>query len=448
MKQTEPKTVKIGIVNRVWIVIACLIALSGCDTGTTLKGQISGVIYDANGAVVRNARVWVSTGGKQETRSNSSGAFVLQNVKEGDLFVEAEITVGGIRFIGQNVARVFGGERTRSVNIGVYRQNQLAGLEGTVRDRFGNVIQGARVFAAAANSLSGAMAITDDRGYFSLGRLLGGVMYQLNAGGRGYDSDTDTVTLTSGTVLPFDFVLREGTNPLLPAPQNLTAVAWTSPYESTRSAKGNAAENIKRLYDPRTFAKRKATSRVTSGGNNIEVDLFWDPVNSQSLLGYGIYRARTSNGASTGIDFLRDPLTSFFQDLDQDLTETNNYYYEITALSVQYPDTSNSESDFSNRYGVQTLGDMDLRPVTQSPVRFRWYSAPGAEGYIVFLFDQYPSLGVDSIWDNSSAQATGTELVYNGPTLQSGHRYYYVVLGLANSNDSRTISVVGDFVKN
>lgn len=435
--------------KRVCFLALGLIALAGCNNGSGVLGEVSGVIYDGSGAVVRNARVWVSTSkDRAETRSNSSGAYILEGVPEGDTFIQAEITVDGLKYIGQNVARVFDGERSKSVNIGVYRESQLAGLEGVVRDRFGRVIEGARVFAASANSLSGAMSVTDANGYYHLGRLLGGVTYQVNAGGRGYDADTDSVILTTGEVLGFDFILSEGSNPLLPAPQNLFAIAWTSPAEATRARSTGVFENIKRLAEPVRYGQRKAGSRLSVGGNPIEVDLGWDTITNPSLLGYGIYRARTANGASTAIDFLRDPFAAFFQDMDADLKEVTNYYYEITALNTQYPDTNNSESDFSNRYGVQTLGDMELKPVSQAPLTFRWFPASGAETYAVYLFDEYPSLGVDPIWDNSANRTALNQYVYNGPALQSGRRYYYIVLGVANSNDSRTISIVEDFVKN
>lgn len=434
--------------------LAGLLAVGCGGGGTTQFGEVSGVIYDANGNVVRGARVYVEQPTNIETVSNSSGAFVLSNVPEGDVYVQAETRVGGIRYMGQNVARVFGNERSKSINVGVYRDSQLAGIQGYVNDRFGNALQGARVFAASANGLSSAVAITDDEGYYIIGRLQAGVQYALNAGGRGYNADEDTVTLNADELLDFDFVLSEGTDPFLPAPQNLFAIAWTTPFEATdtRVAGGGVKENISRQIDGKRYAKIKKQVRqpkFSAGGNNIEVDLGWDAVNSSALLGYGIYRGRTSTGALTAIDFLRDPYAVFFQDLDDNLQENLNYYYEVTALNTQYPDTNNSESNPSNRYGVFTLGDMTLRSVTQTPgVRFRWNTAAGAATYAIFLFDRYPSLGVDSIWDTFANTTTGTEQTYNGPTLQSGRTYYYLVLGLANNDDSRTLSEVGTFVKN
>jgi hypothetical protein len=248
-----------------------------------------------------------------------------------------------------------------------------------------------------------------------------------------------------------DFVLSDETNPTLPAPENLVAVAWTTPFEETRSPSQAAGlEAVKRMFDARR-ATRLASSRVSPLGNHVEVDLYWDPLPGQyydALLGFGIYRALTAQGPSTAIDFLRDPNAAFFADIDDSLLSNRAYYYEITALNTSYPDFQNSESAFSNRYGLITLGDLELLTETQSPLRFRWLPATGAEEYMVFLFDEFPSIGVTAIWDNSATPTTGTSYTYDGPPLQSGARYYYVVIALANGSDSRSLSWIADFVAN
>jgi hypothetical protein len=425
---------------------AMLLTLLSCGGGgsSAFVGQIAGVVTDANGSPVREARVFAA--GK-ETFSNSAGSFVLTGISEGDHLVRAEITQNGVDFNGQNVARVFRQERTKTLGIAVVRTSLQARIHGTVRDRFGNRLVGARVFAMG-NALTASMAITDSNGDYAMGGLMAGVTYQLTASGRTYNSDLDTVNLNVGEDLRFDFVLGDGSDPVMPAPTGLVAVAWTSPSEATRSPSQLAGlKAVKDLLDPR---RKTLAGRTTINGNNVEVDLFWDTyvANYQSLLGFGIYRSPTSSGASTAIDFLRDPNGFFFQDLDDDLRENEDWYYEITALSVSYPDTNNSESNFSNRYGVETLGDLFLRPVLFSPLTFRWDPASGAEEYVVYLFENFPGVGQTSIWNNESNPTTATQLVYTGPSLTPGRRYYYVVLGLANGTDSRTLSIIDDFVAN
>jgi hypothetical protein len=220
---------------------------------------------------------------------------------------------------------------------------------------------------------------------------------------------------------------------------------WTSPREITRGVEAEALEAVKRIYDPR-MGQPRATSRLSQGGNWLEADLFWDPVISTQLLGYGIYRGTNSTGALPSLDFYRDVYATFYADLDTNLVQGPTYYYEITALNTEYPDTGNSESAHSNRYGVTAIGDLELLSVQQGPLTFRWVAATGAETYSVFLFDEYPAIGSATFWQ--SAFTANTSIQYTGPVLIPGHTYYYVVLGVANGNDSRTLSEVGSFVAN
>jgi hypothetical protein len=403
------------------------------------------VITDVNGDPVRDARVFITGPRRLETQSNSSGAYVLDGVPEGDILVQASVTQDNIRFYGQNMARIFGNERNKSVNVAVARENQLARITGTVTERAGLRVSGARVFAIG-NALTSSMAITDINGNFTIGGLMAGINYTVQASARTYNSDTEGVTLAINETRNINFVLKDPTSPTLPAPQNLEAVAWTSPHEPTRSTDAAAYEQIKRLYDPRR-AQARQTSRLSAGGNPIEIDLYWDGVASQALLGYGIYRGIGAQGPVTAIDFLRDPLAEFFADNDPNLIELTTYSYQITALNTSYPDTPNSESERSNRVSVRPIGDMVALPILRTPITFRWQPAPGAETYVVFLFNRYPRLGVDSIWNNSGSPTASNELVYTGPNLQVGQTYYWVVLGIADGADSRTISRIQSFVR-
>jgi hypothetical protein len=428
-----------------FLALMVFLVFLGCGgAGSAFRGQISGIVTDANGFPVRGALV---TADGKETLSNSAGSFVLEDVGEGDHLVRASITQEGVDFGGQNVARVFRNERTKNIGIAVVRTSLHAHIHGTVRDEFGNRIQGARVFAMG-NALTASQAITDSNGDYEIRGLMSGLTYQLTASARTYESDFDSINLNPGENPRIDFTLFDAANPSMPAPTNLSAVAWTSPSESTRSPQlRQGIEAFKNMIEPR---RRVQPGRTTFSGNNIEIDLFWDEytANFDHLLGFGIYRSPTSSGASTAIDFLRDPYAFFYQDLDDDIREDEDWYYEITALSVQFPDTLNSESDFSNRVGVVTLGDLFLNSPTFSPLTFRWQSGSGAEEYVVYVFDEFPGIGVNSIWNTESSPTTGFSQAYTGPSLVSGQRYYYLVLGLANGDESRTISVIDDFIAN
>lgn len=423
------------------------VGCGGGGTGSQFKGEVSGAITDANGDPVRGARVFAEG---HETTSNSAGIYVLTGISEGKQNIHAEVTRDGVDFAGQNVATIFRNERSKSTNIVVVAESQQAYIHGKVRDSQGRVVQGARVFALG-NALSSAVAITNADGDYKINRLAAGINYFLSASALGFDNDTGSVILTAGEDRRFDFTIQDSTDPAMPAPENLVAVAWTSPDEVTRSNDSRVAyEALKQMIDPR-HKNRLPMGRDTVLGNNVEVDLYWDYLDGSyddNLLGFGIYRATTAMGASTAIDFLRDPAAVFFSDIADELIEGQNYYYEITSLGTNYPDTSNSESNFSNRYGVHTLGDLTLLSPTTGPLTFRWNSCLDAETYKVYLFDQYPSIGISSIWNTGGSPTAGLSQVYTGPSLQAGKTYYYIVLAEANGGDSKSISPIGSFVAN
>lgn len=438
---------------RIWcfVVLAVFAGISaGCggSLSTGSRGEVSGLVTDVQGVPVSGARVF---SGDRQTTTNSAGSYVLTGVPIGIRTIQAEFRDGALRFTGRNVVRVFEADRSKSTNITLVRDTQQAVIRGTVRTSSGLRVQGARV-AANFGTFSSSMALTDANGDYEIRALAAGIEYELIASAAGFNSDIGSVVLSPRENRRVDFTLRSPTDPLIPAPANLTAVAWTSPKEVTRSHQDQLAfEGIKREFDPRR-AEARASSRSTILGNFIEVNLYWDrpPVQfDDNLLGYGIYRATTSTGLSAAVDFLRDPIATFYQDLDSRLREDRNYYYEITALNTRFLDnTGNSESDFSNRYGVRTLGDLTLRTPLQGPLTFRWNPAIGATEYIVYLYDRYPGIGVTSIWSNAATRTSNTQLVYSGPSLIPGRTYYYVVLGVANGDDSRTISPIDSFVAN
>lgn len=447
--ETRTSPTRFSFVRRIclFLSVAATFAAVGCGGSGTALTQISGVVFDINGEVVRGATIWCND---NQTQSNSGGIYMLSGVGTGQKIVHAEIWKNGTHYTGNNIASVFKNERSKSVNITVVAVSQQAQIHGVVRDRDGFRLAGARIFANMGG-LSSQVALSDKDGNYAMGELAAGMSYTLSASGLGFDSDTISANFIAGEDRNIDFLLSDPTDAPIPPPDNLGAVAWTTPFEASRSPQNKEAyDGIKRLFDKRYVVK--PMGRTTTLGSHVEVDLYWDPIGSQyldSLLGFGIYRATTSNGASTVVDFLRDPQAVFYSDVDDFLLPGRAYYYDVTSLNVRYPDTFNSESNFSNRYGVFTLGDMITLPVTQTgTLRFHWQAAADAEEYMVFLFDRYPGLDVQPLWDNSANPTNSTSLDYTGPALTSGKKYYYAVLGLANSQDSRTLSRIGEFIAN
>lgn len=428
------------------------VALAGCGgTGAEERtAEITGNVTDLDGNIVQNALV---TSDGRQTTSNTSGAYLLEGLREGVWALRAQSSPSdGVSFSAETSVQVFRDQRTRNMNLTLVRSDQQASIYGVVRDRFGNVLQGARVFAIIASGgvqLSSVMDITDANGEYELRKLAAGFTYIINGSARGYSNDRDTVVLSAGESRRYDITVGDAADPFLAPPQNLAAVAWTSPSVGTvgDDAETRAIEAVKRIHDPRR-AQRRGDS--TSFGNPIEVDLYWDlpSANMQYLLGYGIYRAYSALGTSVAIDYHRDPESAFFADASEELQENATYYYEISALNVNYPDTGNSESNFSNRVAAKTLGDLFLQPVTFGPTTFSWQAGSGATQYYVYLFDEYPRFGTVEIYRNL-APIAGTSHIYpNTPPLQTGRTYYYMVLGSANGGSSLTISRLGQFVAN
>ena len=116
-------------------------------------------------------------------------------------------------------------------------------------------------------------------------------------------------------------------------------------------------------------------------------------------------------------------------------------------MNTNYPNTNNSQSDFSSTVSVTPLADMNILPVTfpSGQVTFNWQAVTNATSYTIYVFDQYPGLGVLSYANNFNNPATGTSWTYNLAPLSSGHQYYYLIMGSNSDDSARTLSVIGTF---
>jgi hypothetical protein len=142
-------------------------------------------------------------------------------------------------------------------------------------------------------------------------------------------------------------------------------------------------------------------------------------------------------------DFMPDPLSSYYVDIGPN--SDSFYSYAVSALATLYPDLPNTESELSNVVSVETLDLLELNSIQTSPLTFRWQAGSGADEFYIFLFEDYPSINEDPVWDNLDDPAFGTSYTYFGPPLISNRTYYYLVLGTANGSASRTISRIGSF---
>ncbi len=423
--------------------IALLGALSGCSEPQKLA-SITGRVTDINGLPVRDARVFTIDG---QTRTSTNGTYTLTQVREDNIAVQAEYTSPtGARFVGRTVTRTVDNQIQNSVNITVGSVSALGSVRGVVRDRFGRPLAGASVFAYAQGYLSSARTITDESGNYDLRDLVAGLAYSMSVGGFGYANDETNISLSSGQTLTRNFTLDDAGNPTLPAPQNLRVISWVSPRTSRAPGEAAAYEQVKRLYD-RDRAQRAAT-RATFAGNPIEVEINWDRLQGVDFYGYGVYRGTGPSGVIVEYDFYREPMSGTYIDGDNALLPDNTYRYQLTSLGTLFPDDPDSEGPRSSIVVADTLDDLRLGSavVNGNDIVFNWFGDSGATSYVVYIFNQFPGLGVTSILNNQSNPTTQLNTTFPNAGLVRGQTYYYLVLGLANSNRSRTISQVGQFI--
>jgi hypothetical protein len=426
-----------------------LVALvAGCGGFTGPKtSTITGTVLDIDSNPVRDARVWTHDA---ETRTSSSGTYVLTANRAGELRVRAEIVKNGVTYRGSNWALNFDNEQTQNVNIVVGAVNTLATVRGTVRDRDGFLLENANVFAY--NGIGSSVRVfTNANGEYELTELISNFNYTVTASARTYSNDSQDVVLNPQEVRTVHFILGDPGVPGFNAPTNLDAVTWVSPADPGRSPTGgqDPYANFKKKFDPRYRQESFLAGLTRSQGRGlgssliVETDLFWDEFQHPELLGFGIYRAPGSTSSLNFLDFSSDPMAPFFVDIG--ISSDSTYSYGVTSLATLFPDLPNTESDLSNVVVVDTLNELEIVNVTFGPLTFRWLSGSGADEYYVFLFDRFPGVEVDWIWDNQGDPAFGTSYAYTGPGLNPGQTYYYLVLGTANGGASRTISRIGSF---
>jgi hypothetical protein len=454
MKRITMRNVQLNM-KRHWIAFGLFaITLLACGGGGVGQGSVSGLVVDINGNPIRGARVFTGSGTVRETFTTTSGSYQLNGVDAIDFAVRAEVSQNGVVYQGENVARVFQGENLQSHNIVVARPQDLGSIRGTAFTSRNLRIQGCRISAKPTNGnlLSSAQTIADDQGNFQINGLVSGVTYQIMASFPGFTSADALRVPAGGATLTQNFTLQTSGSPSLPFPAGISVLAWTSPGEITRDRlQSTALDSFKKSIDPR-YKKSAVASRTTVNGNPIEFQLYWDKFDSLNVLGYGVERRRGSDSWQE-LDFIRDPMAETYLDSDAILRENTSYSYRVFSGDVNYGPGNPTGSDYSDIVSTRALSDMVVIGVstTGGQVRFSWNSVANANFYTVYVFTEFPGINVTSYDNNFNNPATGTSWVYNLRALQSGQRYYYLVMGSADYDgdtfdDARTLSSIGSFV--
>jgi hypothetical protein len=418
--------------------------------GTGGVGNLAGAVTDVNGKSVAGATVFV--GGRTAT-SVSNGSFTISGVPDGYQLVQVNAPVNGLTYSGQTWVDLIAGENNRSVNVMVSDSRYQSALEGYVQDGQGNLLQGIKVFIQGP--YGSTMAFTDNNGYYKAQQLPPNTNYTVVASFAGYLNQTQSFSSYTNQTSRLDFALYPGNSQgTIAPPTNVSAESWTTALDVTRSE-----SKYQKLYDwvKSYFRKKKGLPagvqakvitrmkplRSTPNGSLVETDLYWTPVSQSNLLGYLIRRG-TSSSNLVSEAVLRDPLASAFFDADPALTPDVIYYYTVNSLdTIEFPNNGTYGSPSS----IVTSQPMDAMraqyPVQKTYVSgdpvFQWSSVNGATSYQVFVWNDFPDLqsstdpnGITPIWGPGSAGSlvTGsqTTLQYNGPILQSGGIYHWMVV--------------------
>lgn len=417
----------------------------GCGGTTAQTSSINGIVTDLQGKPVRGATV---TGCGVTTTTNSIGVYNLDAVCVGEATVFATLTQDGVSYKGTNSGLTFDNEVTKNVNIEMGRVDQFSTVKGTVYDPSGNPVGFARVFCTSKDGLSSVFTTASSTGVYSFGELINGVTYTIRPSIQDFNNDQVDVTLGAKQTQTVDLFLHDALNPALQPPTGLTATAWTSPYVANRSAGHNQAdamESIKRLMEPARASKHVVRSSATARGSSfIEVDLSFTGVQSVSLYGYGVYR-QSSPTAAPFVNLLRDPGANYYVDLDASLQVGATYTYWLTSLTTSDPNARGSESAYSSTSSATPLGSIDSAFASGNPAQITWSAVTGAANYTVFVYNEYPGIGVSPVWDNSANPATGTTVTVT-PSLAPG-TYYFVVVGQTADGSAKTISDIKSFTQ-
>jgi len=448
--------------------LVCLIAgliLWGCGGAERGQGGVAGTVVARQsdpapgdntvlvGVVDATVR-W----GDITTRTNYSGGFILNGVEEGFQTIRAAKKIQGQTWAGFTTVEVAKEVTVVNANITLWPEDEVGDLIGEVRDEGGRRLSGAKVLVAS--ELGSYTAITNRNGEYELRGIPGGFTYTVTASRVGYENSTKQISVSTGSRTTANFRLRTSFNLALSPPQDLLAVAWTYPDSSSRSRHKDAYDRIRADLLPRFkpfLTGRKAPGRLPPPNSLIEVDLAWTPNNitypdETNLAGYGIYRQVGNVGGLAALDFIRDPLAGFYGDLDEVFTPGIQVQYRITALGTDYPQ-SGSESDYSNSARVVPLDRVvltgpDNRSSTSGKPTFSWHSVPGAEGYLVRIYDNYPIFGLGKpVWQN--APEDPLEAVTSGLSITPGPddppfppgTYYWIVAASDDPDITRASAI-------
>ncbi len=433
---------------------------------------VLGKVVDVSGNAVPGASVAADTG--QSAATLSQGGFRLDGVPAGVRRLRVSAQQNGTTYTGSTQVLSLSASPALTVsnaNVQVSPTGQQATLTGTVRDPSGQPLAGARVYlgvfvspGTAANngadgSVASLVAFADSNGVYRLENVpvpTSQSSYTEAASLLGYQNTRVNVTnLRVGETRTQDIILGGPSGQTGPTPANVAAFAFTQPGEAPQAhavglaSSGSPAaayEQIRRAVSS-AYARRVAQAHASAhtrlkahaspfGAYAIEADVFFDNAQPDSVAGFRVYNS-VGNAQLTAYDFLQDPLANVYTDLDPAYVPNQQYNFAVSAVT-----TTNGESGLSAASAVvpldgQTLAGPQNGQTTQNPVSVAWNRVNGADNYSVFVYPQFPGVGVAGAQYNAASGASSLTL----PGMALGD-YWLVVAGSRGDGSAVTVSPI------
>ena len=469
--------------------------------GIPVSGNASvvGRVTDAQGGSVVGATVSADTGG-QIAITLSQGGYRLDGISGNVVHkINAAVTLNNIVYTGATQVLPQSNLVVSNANITLSPSTSQASVSGTVRDKNGAAVPGARVFlspsnagsASATGSYSSLIAYTDSNGFYSITNIpvtsaSAGAILVTASVERAVNKTASLSSLQAGGGYNADFTLDTAANQAVTAPALVAVTSATEPTSAlganvlganvlganalqaraASASSGSVYEALRRQFSP-AYALMARSGRVASGKRlqahalgqyAVQVDVAFDPQPGGSVLSYGVYRAAgtvtpvQSSNDTYLYDTLTDPLANYFTDLTFSGEAINSSGQGPYTPGVQYNfalsaiNTNGTESGLSSVFSLVPLGPLNISlPQTgqpsPNPVTITWNPVSGAARYFVFVYEQFPSINSTPVATSplsGAAVLPAGSVSYTLPgSLQGGGRSYYaVVFAAADQNES------------
>jgi len=453
---------------------------TGTGTSPVLQNaDVTGKVTDAQGNGVPGATLIPDSGGSAVI-SLGQGGYRLNGLTGNTVHrITASVQNGGTQYTGSTQVLTQGGFLISNANILVSPTGRQATVSGTVRNTAGTPLAGVRVFLTVPNGsasqvgqFSSLVAFSDGNGVYTIPNIpsdkpTGGGGISIAASTPGQQNQTFALaTLQPGGSYNQDFALNASTGVAVGAPVIAYVTTATEPTDSqsgraiqAHSIGGGAAsvyDQLRRRLSPsyaRTADRTAATGRRLTahaiGDYAIETDLAFDnPAQAGSVVGDSVYRTTgttlpiltpPNQTQSNAYDFLQDPLANYYTDVTFSTNQSTTVAGTQYNFAVSATNTDGTESALSSVLSITPLGPLTLSAPTPGQTfvgsaTVAWTPTTGAVRYVVFLYNQYPTIGLSPTLV-SATLPTGSS-TYTTPILTGGQDYYAVVVGASDQTET------------